>query len=180
MAGMPLKFSGYYHQSGDGMEPYTFQKNAEIAKKNRGLPYDKKKAGELSTLDLLSGDTMNWLEGLFVSNGQENQANREYNEQQAQLNRDFQMEMSNTAYQRAVKDMKAAGLNPTLLFAGGHSASSSTPSGSQASYNVGGGDTASDMISSIGFVLGALASVLGGVSSVFKILPSKAVGKIGF
>lgn len=180
MAGLPLTFSGFYHEAGDGMSPNTPAKNAEIAKKNQGLPYDKVKAGEGSTLDLLSDDAMSWLQGLFVSNGQENQANREYNAREAQLNRDFQMDMSNTAYQRAVADMKKAGLNPALLFSGGHSASSSTPTGSQASYNVGGGDTASDMISSIGFVIGALASVLGGVSSVFKILPSKAVNKIGF
>lgn len=51
------------------------------------------------------------------------------NAKQAGLNRDFQAEMSNTAHQREVEDLKKAGLNPILSAGGG---GSSTPSGSQA------------------------------------------------
>jgi hypothetical protein len=52
-----------------------------------------------------------------------------YNKKEATKNRNFQAQMSNTAHQREVADLRAAGLNPILSASHG---GASTPSGSTA------------------------------------------------
>jgi hypothetical protein len=85
--------------------------------------------GKYNSQSMLKQMGYNTLQAIMqgVYNHIENSVAMNYNSAEALANREWQEHMSNTAYQRAVEDMRKAGLNPILAFSNG---GASTPGGS--------------------------------------------------
>lgn len=76
---------------------------------------------------------------------------------EAQKSRDFSERMSNSAYQRAVADMKAAGINPALAISQGGASTPSSASASASSAHA--GKSGQGLMTLLGALLGGAFKV---------------------
>lgn len=123
---------------------------------------------------------MDYLQATMNSSAEQAELNRAFNKAEAEVarqfqasenqkNRDFTERMANTSYVRAVKDLQAAGLNPILAYSQGGASSPSSASSvttAQASYNVGSGDSITDVVNA----LANLVSSTTGLGSLLRNL----------
>lgn len=96
---------------------------------------------------------------------------QKFNSSEAEINRQWQERMSNTAYQRAFADMKDAGLNPYLAYAQG-----GAPMSSAQSASVGVNNVQSASINSGSGKASSVGSTAGAISGIISTLASTAIG----
>ena len=95
---------------------------------------------------------------------QQNAKAMQFNRIEAKKNRDWQEMMSNTAHQREIKDLIAAGLNPVLSAMNGNGAA--VTSGATASGVVGSGSKADADTSASGAIVNLLGSLIAAQTSI--------------
>lgn len=102
-----------------------------------------------------------WNQLIGSLTGENQKILQELQQASAKAQYDYLERMSSSAYQRAVADMKKAGLNPAVMFMNGAGSSASTPTVQQA--QVATENQLLSFFSSAGILLNGIGSVLGSI-----------------
>lgn len=126
-------------------------------------------SGEASADSFLASSPQNLLQDVQLYNAQEAALTRDWASKENAMNRQFQLDMSSSAYQRAAEDMRKAGLNPALMLTSGWNAAS-TGAGSSVSGAGGASASVPGMADSFSSVTNGVGSILGALGSILKAL----------
>lgn len=90
---------------------------------------------------------------------------RRWSAEQAEINRQFQKELSDTAYKRAVKDLLDSGLNPALAYSQG---GASSPAGAVGTTSAQGVYSQNDQVAYTRIFMQFLGQLVGSASKVIS------------